>query len=161
MNQNSVSTAELLRDYLQAHQQDFYRLAYSYTKNRDAALDVVQDSIVKAISKSGALKHPEHLKTWFYRILVNESLSYLRKNRHLLSDDSALENVPEPDGDPTDAMDLYRSIGRLEPKVKTVILLRFFEDLKLDEIAAVTNSNLSTTKSRLYQGLKLLKAYLE
>lgn len=160
MNQNGASTAELLKDYLQANQQDFYRLAYSYTKNREAALDVVQDSIEKAIRKSGRLKKPDFLKTWFYRILVNESLSYLRKKKAVLPE-AALQDVPVTDGDTAAALDLYRAIERLEPKIRTVILLRFFEDLTLEQIAEVTHSNLSTAKFRLYQGLKLLKAYLK
>ena len=46
-------SASSLSDYIVAHQEEFYRLAYSYVKNRDAALDVVQESIVKALAKSG------------------------------------------------------------------------------------------------------------
>ena len=65
------TTHQQLTDYIVAHQEDFYRLAYSYVKNRDAALDVVQESIVKALSKSDSLRKPEFLKTWFYRILLN------------------------------------------------------------------------------------------
>ena len=48
-----------LSDYIVAHQEEFYRLAYSYVKNRDAALDVVQESIVKALAKSDTLRRPE------------------------------------------------------------------------------------------------------
>ena len=105
MNQ-SASTAELLKDYLQAHQQEFYRLAYSYTKNRKAALDVVQDSTEKAIRNSGRLKRPDFLKTWFYRILVNESLTYPRKNKSALPQE-ALDDIPAADacvGRVTDAI---------------------------------------------------------
>lgn len=156
MHQTTASTAELLKEYLQTHQQDFYRLAYSYTKNRDAALDVVQDSIVKAITKAGSLKNPGHMKTWFYRILTNESLSALRRRKDHVSDD-ALEELPAAGTDTAAALDLYRAIGRLSPKLKTVILLRYFEDMKLEEIAGVTHSNLNTVKTRLYQGLRLLK----
>ena len=52
-----------LSEYIVAHQEDFYRLAYSYVKNRDAALDVVQESIVRALSKSDSLRQPEYMKT--------------------------------------------------------------------------------------------------
>ena len=45
-----------LSEYIVAHQEDFYRLAYSYVKNRDAALDVVEESIVGALSQSGSLR---------------------------------------------------------------------------------------------------------
>ena len=50
-----------LSDYIVAHQEEFYRLAYSYVKNRDAALDVVQESIVKALAKSDTLRRPRSL----------------------------------------------------------------------------------------------------
>ena len=68
-----------LSDYIVAHQEEFYRLAYSYVKNRDAALDVVQESIVKALAKSDTLRRPEYLKAWFYRILLNESMNHHRR----------------------------------------------------------------------------------
>ncbi|MBR4074889.1 MAG: RNA polymerase subunit sigma-70, partial [Firmicutes bacterium] len=49
----------------------------------------------------------------------------------------------------------------LEPKYRTVIVLRFFEDLSLQEIAEVTGENLNTVKTRLYRGLKLLRMEME
>ena len=73
-----------LSDYIVAHQEEFYRLAYSYVKNRDAALDVVQESIVKALAKSDTLRRPEYLKTWFYRILLNESMNHHRRAKRLV-----------------------------------------------------------------------------
>ena len=69
----------ILTEYILAHQADFYRLAYSYVKDRDAALDVVQESIVKALTKAGSLREPAYVKTWFYRILVNESITWFRQ----------------------------------------------------------------------------------
>ena len=74
-----------LSEYIVAHQEDFYRLAYSYVKNRDAALDVVQESIVRALSKSDSLRQPEYMKTWFYRILLNESMNHYRRGKRLVS----------------------------------------------------------------------------
>ena len=73
-----------LTDYLVAHQEDFYRLAFSYVKNRDAALDVVQESIVKALAKADTVRRPEYIKTWFYRILLNESMNHYRRTRRLV-----------------------------------------------------------------------------
>ena len=74
----------LLADYIVPHQEDFYRLAFSYVKNRDAALDVVQESIVKALSKADTLREPAYLRTWFYRILLNESMNHFRRTRRIL-----------------------------------------------------------------------------
>ena len=53
--------------------------------------------------------------------------------------------------------DIYQKIQSLNEKLQTVIILRFFEDMKIEEIAKITNVNISTVKSRLYKGLKELK----
>lgn len=52
-------------------------------------------------------------------------------------------------------------MGRLNPKLRTVVVLRYFEDMPLAEIARVTGANLSTVKSRLYKALAVLKADME
>ena len=58
-----------------------YRLAYSYVKNADDALDILQESIYKAISSIESLKDSSYIKTWFYKIIVNTSLDFLEKER--------------------------------------------------------------------------------
>lgn len=147
--------------YLEENQERFYRLAFSYVKNREAALDLVQDAVVKAITNLGSLKKPEYMKTWFYRILVNECLMYLRKNRILY-----LPNLEEQFEQPYtqrhfEDLELYEAVGSLDPVLKTVVILRFFEDLKLDDIARITGTNLSTVKSRLYKALRVLRVSIE
>lgn len=54
-------------------------------------------------------------------------------------------------------MDLQDAIDQLPPTYKTLIILRFFEDLKIDEIAEITGLNVNTTKTRLYRALKILR----
>ena len=147
-----------LTDYIVAHQGEFYRLAYSYVKNRDAALDVVQESIVKALSRSGSLRKPEFFKAWFYRILLNESMNYYRRAKRLVPLEDALLDAPAPGRDPGERLDLYDAIERLSPKEQAVIRLRFFEDWKLEDIARITQTNLNTVKSRLYTSLRKLRA---
>ena len=148
-----------LTEFIVAGQADFYRLAYSYVKDRDTALDVVQESIVKALSKSDTLREPAYVKTWFYRILINECMNWHRYRRRVLP----MEELPEsPGGSERDheaRLDLYDAIERLEEKERTIIRLRFFEDMKLEEIARITGTNLNTVKSRLYKRLKRLKEW--
>ena len=93
MEKPTRSTYQLLVDHIVSGQADFYRLAFSYVKNRDAALDVVQEAVVKALSKADSLREPAYLKTWFYRILLNESMNYFRRSRGLLSFDEALDEA--------------------------------------------------------------------
>ena len=151
------STRQLLSAYIVSHQEEFYRLALSYVKNRDAALDVVQESIVRALSKSDSLRKPEYVKTWFYRILLNESMNHYRRGKRLVSLEETMPETPAPVGDPAERLDLYAAIDRLDPREQAVIRLRFFEDMKLEEIARITDTNLNTVKSRLYKSLKKLR----
>ncbi len=158
---SALDRRAVLTEYILSHQADFYRLAYSYVKDRDAALDVVQESIVKALSKADSLREPAYVKTWFYRILVNESITWFRQGKRLVPLEEQLEQEAAPECDPGARLDLYDAIEKLSEKERTVIRLRFFEDLKLEEIARVTGANLNTVKSRLYKGLKHLKEWTE
>ena len=157
-----MATTQAFREYITQNQQAFYRLAYSYTKNSDAALDVVQDAIVKGIEKLHTLRNPAYMKTWFYRILVNECLNYLRGKKVVSLDEYAESPLSAAeDRDVAQDVDLYNAVQRLEPKLRTVVILRFFEDMKLEDIASITGDPLSTLKSRLYKALKLLKVDLQ
>ena len=159
MEQTILSTHQQMVDYLVSGQADFYRLAFSYVKNRDAALDVVQESIVKALSKSDTLRETAYLKTWFYRILLNESMNYFRRGRRLVPFPEQQEEPAAPDPDVGERLDLYDAIDRLSLQEQAVIRLRFFEDMKLEEIAQATGANLNTVKSRLYKSLRKLREW--
>lgn len=63
------------------NQEKFYHLAFSYVKNRDDALDIVQDAVCKALRSCDSLRNEHALNTWFYRIVVNESLTFLQKRK--------------------------------------------------------------------------------
>ena len=159
MEQTILSTHQQMVDYLVSGQADFYRLAFSYVKNRDAALDVVQESIVKALSKSDTLRETAYLKTWFYRILLKESMNYFRRGRRLVPFPEQQEEPAAPDPDVGERLDLYDAIDRLSLQEQAVIRLRFFEDMKLEEIAQATGANLNTVKSRLYKSLRKLREW--
>lgn len=153
---------ESLTSYIRENQAYFYRLAYHYVGDRDLAMDLVQDAIVKALQHWESLREPEAVRSWFYRILVRECLSFLRQNRRVIY----LPEPPDPgqdshEGALEDREALRQALEKLSPKVRTVVLLRFYEEMQLSEIAEITGANLSTVKSRLYKGLKKLRECLE
>lgn len=152
-----------LIEFIENNQEKFYRVAYAYVKHQEDALDIVHDTIVKALQKHHTLREPKYMRMWFYRILINESISFLRKNKKVLSFEELTDSqIPATEGSESgEYLDLYDALDRLPIKLKTVILLRFFEDMKIEEVAKITKSNLSTTKSRIYKALKLLKADME
>lgn len=150
-----------LVDYIKTNQEYFYRLAYSYVKNKDAALDIVQESLYKALSSVDTLKNISYMKTWLYRIIVNTSISYIRKSQKIILMDQIREvNKPEK-SEVADRIDLYNAIDMLDDKHRTVIILRYLEDIKIGEIARVTDCNINTVKSRIKSAIQKLRMILE
>jgi RNA polymerase sigma-70 factor (ECF subfamily) len=145
-------------DYVIKNKESHYRLAFSYVKNTDDALDIVQESIYKAISTLDTLKTPSYLKTWFYRILVNTSIDFLRKRKKLMVvDDITASNFNLSKVDDYEDIDLQRALEELPVQYRSVVVLRFFEDLKIEEIAVILDENINTIKTRLYKALELLR----
>ena len=144
--------AQLIADY-----KKLYRLAYSYVHNENDALDIVQESAYKAIKNSQSLKNPQYVGTWLYRIVINESISFLRKHKQQMVE------LYEADGETEDQytdFDLRQALNSLDPLDKTEVVLRFFEGMQLNQIAEAMDENLNTVKSRLYRSLKKLKLSL-
>lgn len=123
--------------FITENQEKLYRFAVSQMKDRDAALDTLQNAIVKALENYTAIRKPEYMKTWFYRILLNECHGYMRKNsREIAFEPEQVYRMQEGEMQPgqTD-FELYRQIQGLPDKLRTVIILRFYEDFSLEEIA--------------------------
>lgn len=151
-----------LEDYIVKNKDLFYRLAYSYVKNIDDAFDIVQESIYKAFLSIDSLKNFSYIKTWFYRIIVNVSLDFLSKRkREIVTDEEFLLNNDKGTIDQYTDIDLKETLEALPEKYRSIIVLRFFEDLKLEEIAEVLDENVSTVKTRLYKALQMLRMSMD
>ena len=148
---------ESLINYVKDNKEKLYRVAFSYSKNEEEALDIVQEAITKALKNINKLKQTEYVKTWFYRILINECLQYIKRNKRIITCElSEIENQIESKNMSPDELDVYNYVQNLNEKLKTVIILRYFEDMKISEIAKITKTNENTVKSRLYKALKIL-----
>lgn len=157
---NHFDPVESVTEFIEENQQSLYRLAYSYVKNSDDAMDIVQDSIYKALKSVYQLKQPQFIKTWMYKIVIHTALDFLKRNKHnSYVDIDSLQESGENDCYPD--FDVQNLMNSLAPQYKTVIILRFFEDMKLEDIAKIQNVSLSTVKTRLYTALKKLKVQLE
>lgn len=150
---------QLVEEILLKEYDRYFRLAYSYVGNGDDAGDIVQEGAYKAIYHSDSLKKTEYAGTWIYRIMLNEIFAFCR-NRTEKSID--MGKIPEQGAeDKYQNVDLMRALEKLEEKDRAVIVLRYFEDYKLGEIAEVLEENVSTVKSRLYRSIKKLKMRLD
>ena len=146
------SMQQQVESQLLASYESLYRLAYTYVKNPDDAMDVVQESAFKAISRSADVRSPAAIRGWLCRIVVNTAMDVLRAR----SRQADAEHIPETYQD----TDLMQALDLLDERERTVIVLRFFQELKLQEIAQVTGENVNTVKTILYRSLKKLKLEL-
>jgi len=81
---------ERLIQYILENQDRFYRVAYSYTRHQEDALDVVQSAVCKALEAHKNIKNEDAIKTWFYKILINECLTVIKKRKRFLPADEVL-----------------------------------------------------------------------
>lgn len=153
---------KLIEEIILEKYNQYYRLAYSYVHNEADAGDIVQNGAYKALRNGHTLKHPEYAQTWVYRIMLNECFRYVQQSR-LLSYEAIQEENGEEAGYTEDDyadIDLQRALDALPEKDKAIVILRYFEDRKLEEIAEILEENVNTVKSRLYRSMKKLKGVL-
>ena len=151
-----------IADYIISNKEKYYRVAYSYVKNADDALDIMQESIYKAVANIDSLQDINYINTWFYRIIVNTSIDFLRKQKKVIPvDNEVLASFVSETNDEYENFDLQKAMDDLPEKYKSVVVLRYFEDLKIEEIAEILNENTNTIKTRLYKTLKLLRIKMD
>lgn len=156
------SLYDRLTGYIIENQEKFYRLAYSYVRNKEDALDVVQSAVCKALERCGDIKNEEAVRAWFYRILVNESMTCLRQRKNItLTGENPRGEEPYYEKGYEVGSGLWDELGRMEEDVREIIQLRFLEEFSLKEIALITGMNLNTVKTKLYRGLKLLRENIQ
>ncbi len=154
---NSPKKQQLVEQELLSSYESLYRLAFTYVKNEPDAMDVVQESAYKAMKNAGSLKRGDFVRTWLCRIVINTSLELLKQKQREFSRETIADDGREDrycDFDTIDALEI------LNEKERAAIVLRYFEDRKLQEVADALEENLSTTKSILYRSLKKLKVKL-
>ena len=148
-----------LKKYIVDNKESLYRFAYGYVKNQDDALDIVQDYICKSLTKIDTLKDIGNIKPWIYKIISNCAIDYIRKNKkYVINNDLDLDDSISYDT--YENIDLQKALDELPEKYKTIVILRYFEDMKISEIAQVLDENTNTIKTRLYKALDKLKLKL-
>ncbi len=149
-----------VEEELTANYPKYYRLAYSYVRNEPDALDIVQESAYKAMKGCESVKDETVIATWIYRIVINTALDVLRKRQkeYRAADVSEVEKGVEENG--YEYLDIMELLSALDDKDRVVLILRYFEDLPLEEIGVITGEKVNTVKSRLYRALHKLRISL-
>ena len=150
--------------FFREHQGQVYRNAFLITGDRDDAEDVLQ-SVFTAVWKSKHTFNPDRGKvsTWLHRITVNECMRNVHKKRRevLRVAPEQLESMPANETVGTGFDDLVPLLGRLDPRHRAVLVLRYYSDLSYDEIATALDVPLGTVKSRINHGLKAMRSMMK
>src|SRR5262245_45364698 len=149
----------------QQHLDAAYRTATLILRDPAEAEDATHDALVIAWRKWGSLKDPDRADAWFGRILANVCLERLRRRRRRPIVDISEEIAVRPTRDmPTSVADrdaLDRAFARLSPEHRIAVVLRFYVDLTVDQIAERTDVPSGTVKSRLHHALRDLGVILD
>lgn len=153
---------EALLFLLNQEKEKLYRTAYSYVRNKEDALDVFQQTVLLAIESIHQLREPKYFTTWLMKICINVSLSVLQKQKNvILIDELKFQSLSTEIETSDEKMDLLDAIYRLDEKYKTVLLLKYYEDLTFEQIAEVLGEPIGTVKSNGKRALEKIKKTLK
>ncbi len=156
-----------VRELIAAYGDRLLRSAFSLCGNEIEAQDLVQDTFVQALRSADRFQRRSSLYTWLYAILLNLTRHYLRDRRRIIYDDAlagsdvlATEENPAPSDYGAASTALSEAMKQLSSAHREVIVLRYHEDLKIEEIARLLHISKGTVKSRLHYALAHLQTLL-
>ena len=137
-----------------------YNYIVRLTGDREEAMDLCQDTFMKAFRELGTLKDRDHFSAWLYRIAHNTCFSRMRRTRGKyyvpVEPDTKITNTS-----PEKRLAVEKALGTLPEDQREVVILKVFNELKFEEIAEIQGAPVSTVKSRLYMSFEKLRSILE
>ena len=149
---------KLVRKY----QDPIFELVYDYLGNYEEARDTAQDVFMKAFNRLGSFEEKARFSTWLYRIAVNQSLDVIRKKERQKLILNREKREPADQDDTTSrngAIDLDQA--GLSEAQHTAIILRFFQDMSVPEIAEIMDCSESTVRTHVYRAVNKLRRQTE
>lgn len=137
------------------HKTQMYKIAYSYFGNEQDALEAIQETTCRAYNNFHKLKHPEYFKTWLIRILINyciDEKKRMKRSIYLIE-----ESIIQEDDAINMRIEIRQALKKLTPVSKSIIILKYFEDLTINEIADIMQKPTGTIKTWLNKALKELR----
>ncbi|MFB4166991.1 sigma-70 family RNA polymerase sigma factor [Virgibacillus sp. JSM 102003] len=127
-----------------------YKTAFLYVRNKEDALDVLQETIYKAFVSIKQVKQPQYFHTWLTKILIRTAYDFIRKRKKVVLDENIIDNMPdEPSTNIEDKMDTLNAVTRLNKDYQTVIILFYYHDLTIYQISETMEKPENTIKTYL------------
>ena len=157
-----------MSQFYQMYVEELSSVCYRYVPSRSDAKDVLQNSFVKIFTLLPTIDYvgEEALKAWMKRVVANEALGFLRKQKKLLfvvhtATDADQIDDTEPQSEQISPEELHQMISELPDGYRTVINLYVFEDYTHKQIAELLGISESTSASQLYYAKRLLAKKIE
>lgn len=141
----------------EAVKKQLYKTAYMYLGNEASALEVVDESVYKALKAIKSLRQPEYFNTWITRILINECKKEIKRLKRIKPEEYIPEIFEEQD---YDKFPLKEAIRHIPEELRSVIVLRYFSGLTLSQTAQALEIPQGTVVTRQRRALQLLKLEL-
>ncbi|MFD2045526.1 sigma-70 family RNA polymerase sigma factor [Ornithinibacillus salinisoli] len=160
----------ILEEIMKEHGSDLVRLAFNYLKDQETAKDVVQNTFIICYEKLDSFRFESSIKTWLYRITINQCKDYLRSwHYRKVHAKSFIGNVVSSISSTTEDVvikesaneELKKFVFSLPDKYREVIYLYYYKSFTIGEIAEVTELNVNTVKTRMKRAKHKLKIIIE
>lgn len=151
-------------ELIELHKDYFYRNAFCYVKNVDLACDVFQEAVTVGMLSVKNLKNPQYFRTWMTRIIYNCANEMYRRTANEVGslEIEMRDEAEEHSGlSREEILDLHNAVESLDEPYKTIVKQKYFQDMKISEIATYTGRAEGTIKSDLYRAKKKLRIILE
>ena len=155
---------------MKRYQNLIFRIAFSFGKNKENAMDISQNVFLKAYQKLNTLKGKSNFKAWLSRIAYHEGINWTRSNKSSLQFEP-IEVTNEPESNLPSKEDellaseyrheLIQSLFALNTKYRLAVVLRYYQNLSIKEIAGVLKCSEGVVKNMLFRSLQRLKLILQ
>ena len=152
--------ARRLEELYERHAADAVRLAYLVTSDREMARDIAQDAFVRVAGRFRHLRYPDAFDAYLRRTVVNLCLSHFRHERvereYRQREAAMSEGITrQPELETRD--ELRRALGRLPARQRAAIVLRYYEDLSEETVAAAMGCSVPAARSLVSRGMETLR----
>ncbi|QTD42992.1 sigma-70 family RNA polymerase sigma factor [Sporosarcina sp. Te-1] len=160
MNEKEIAEKAIAGDddsflaIMHIHKEPLLRTAMAFLKNEHDALEALQEVTYRAFKKFQTVREPAYLKTWLIRIMMNYCQDQLKQRERFVASDDQLETIGIED---PSCLEMEEALATLSKEEQQLIYLKYFQDVKIKEIAVLSNIPEGTVKSRLHKILRSLR----
>ena len=154
-------TEQEFADIVRKHQERLYMHIRGMVGRHEDADDVLQNTFLKAWQARDSFRGDAKISSWLYRIATNEALNFIDRNK--MNDGGEMPDVasdPYFDGDETERQ-LQRAINTLPPKQKQVFLMKYFDEMKYEEMSEILSTSIGALKASYHAAVDKIKIFFD